>query len=283
MPAPDVNILMNRLIIPRLWLAVATIALLAAPLEAAQEIVTLDTRPSVTMKILLMTPDTSPKRTVLLFPGGDGRGFTERQGKARLGNNFLVRSADLFVGEGFVAAIVDVPSDQSGGMSDQFRTSKEHAEDIKKITDFLSQKWPLPIFAVGTSRGTISVAYLGASLRDPRLGGIVLTASVGQSRPNRRQLSLLDIPLHEITLPVLFVHHRNDGCWASTFNDALQLRGRTTASSKVNFIEVLGGDTPRSEPCQALSQHGFLGKEREVVKAIADWILGKPVPDQTGP
>ncbi|MCX5906128.1 MAG: hypothetical protein NTY64_02795, partial [Deltaproteobacteria bacterium] len=35
-----------------------------------------------------------------------------------------------------------------------------------------------------------------------------------------------------------------------------------------------GGDSPRSNPCQALSAHGFLGKEREVVEAIAAWIKG---------
>lgn len=270
--------------LPRIALLAVAASLLAFPvLGASQEIVTLDTRPGVSIKVLLITPAASAKGAVILFPGGDGKGsFTEREGKVRLSNNFLVRSSKLFVDQGFVAAIVDAPSDQSGGMSDQFRTSKEHAEDIKKVLDFLSQKWPLPIFPVGTSRGTISVAYLGASLRDPRLGGIVLTASIGQSRPSRHQLSLLDIPLKEITFPVLFVHHREDACWVSSFNDALQLRARITASSKVNFIEVLGGDPPRSEPCQALSTHGFLGKEREVVAAIADWIIGKPVPEKIG-
>jgi hypothetical protein len=115
-------------LLSRLSLALTATLVAAAPPEAAQEIVTLDTRPSVTMKILLMTPNTSPKGAVILFPGGDGEGaFTDRKGKIRLSNNFLARSAELFAGEGFVTASADVPSDQSGGMSDQFRTSKERA------------------------------------------------------------------------------------------------------------------------------------------------------------
>ena len=60
-------------------------------------------------------------------------------------------------------------------------------------------------------------------------------------------------------------------------------RKRVTKSPKVDFIEVQGGDPPRSEPCEALSPHGFLGKEREVVAAITDWALGKPVPARIGP
>jgi hypothetical protein len=41
------------------------------------------------------------------------------------------------------------------------------------------------------------------------------------------------------------------------------------------LIAVQGGDPPLSEPCEALSRHGYLGIEREVVGAIADWIKAK--------
>lgn len=145
-----------------------------APVDAAQEIVTLDTRPVVTMKVLLMTPEAPPKAVLVMFPGGDGKGhFTERAGGVRLSGNFLVRSSSLFVDQRFMVAIVDVPSDQAQGMTDHFRTSNEHTEDIRRIIDVLAQKWDKPIFLVGTSRGTLSVAHLGVSLQDHRIGGIV--------------------------------------------------------------------------------------------------------------
>ena len=171
-------------------------------------------------------------------------------------------------------------------MSDQFRTGKNHVTDIRKVLDFVAGKWPGPIFPAGTSRGTVSVAHLATALQDQRVSGIVLTSSIGASRPSRTDglpRSLFDIPLDNITIPVLFVHHKEDGCWASTYADAVRLRKRVTKSLKVDFIEVQGGDPPQSEPCEAKSQHGYLGKEREVVSAITDWILGKPVPAQIGP
>ncbi len=264
------------------FLIVSSLVVWPLPVRAGQEIVTLDTRPGVTLKVLLLTPSGSHEGTLLMFPGGDGKGhFTEREGKVRLSRNFLVRSSNLFVDQGFLVAIVDVPSDQAAGMSPQFRTSKEHTEDIQKVIHMLGEKWPGAIFLVGTSAGTISVANLAVTLKADRISGIVLTASIGMTRGSR--LSLMNLHLEKITLPVLFVHHREDGCWASSFNHALQLRDRMTGSSKTAFIEVLGGDPPRSEPCQAMSPHGFLGKEREVVRAITDWLTGKPVPEQIGP
>ena len=33
-----------------------------------------------------------------------------------------------------------------------------------------------------------------------------------------------------------------------------------------------GGDPPKSDPCEAMSQHGFLGIEGQAVDAIAKFI-----------
>ena len=165
------------------FLALATALLIPPFVEAAQEIVTLETRPGVTLKVLLRFPNASPQASIVLFPWGMGAGhFSERGGQIRVSNNFFTRSSPLFVERGFVAAIVDVPSDQAGGMSDQFRTGKEHPQDIKKVIDFLEQRWPGPVFLVGTSRGTLSVAHFAVSLQAARIRGIVLTASVGAGR-----------------------------------------------------------------------------------------------------
>ena len=62
----------------------------------------------------------------------------------------------------------------------------------------------------------------------------------------------------------------------------MALKNKLSGSSKVNFIEVQGGDPPQSGPCKAMSYHGFLGREDQVVRVIADWIAGKPVPAQIG-
>jgi hypothetical protein len=46
-------------------------------------------------------------------------------------------------------------------------------------------------------------------------------------------------------------------------------------SEKDPLITVVGGTEPRLGPCEAFSQHGFLGKERETVEEIVNWMLGK--------
>jgi hypothetical protein len=35
---------------------------------------------------------------------------------------------------------------------------------------------------------------------------------------------------------------------------------------------VSGGDNPTGDPCEAMHYHGFIGKEKEAVAMITDWI-----------
>jgi pimeloyl-ACP methyl ester carboxylesterase len=245
------------------------------------QVVTLATRPGVTVKVLLLNPAGPSKGTLVLFPGGLGQGqFLAQSGTLSLGINFVVRNSGLFVSEGFTAAIIDVPSDQATGIPLPFRISREHVQDVKKIIDFLSGKQMGPIYLVGTSASSLSVAYLGAALKDERVESIVLTSSITST--DRGSIFDLPLGLNTVTLPVLVVHHQQDGCPNTKYKDALVLREQFTNSSRVDFVEVAGGTPPLSGPCDALSYHGFLGREREVILAITDWITGKEVPDKIG-
>lgn len=66
---------------------------------------------------------------------------------------------------------------------------------------------------------------------------------------------------------LLFVHHASDGCEVTPYGDAAQL------SERYPLITVLGGASPQSGPCEAFSQHGFIGKEPETVEQIVNWML----------
>lgn len=261
------------------------LALVAAPVpsRAGQEIVTLDTRPRVTLRVLLVTPEAPPAATLVLFPGGVGANdFDLRAGQIHLGSNFLVRTSPLVAEQGLAAAIIDTPSDQRHGMGDWFRTSRAHAEDVRKVLDVLTSRWPGPVYLVGTSRGTLSAAYLAASLHDSRVRGLVL-ASTMSADGRGRWMSVRQLPIDTVTVRVLFIHHDEDRCEATPIQGARQLAAWFRKSPAVDFIEVVGGDPPRSGPCEPLSAHGFLGQEREVVRALADWIRGRPIPRQIGP
>lgn len=242
-----------------------------------EEMVTLNTRPGVTVRALVVAPKADPKGIFVLLPGGDGT-LVGRGGG--VGRQWLTRNPGQFAEQGFVGASIDVPSDQPYGFGprDHFRTSKEHAEDVKKIIDFLSQRWPKPIFLLGHSRGTTSAAYLATVIKDQRIGGIVLAGSPS----GRLRIYLWDLPLENIPYPVLFVHHREDNF--SSFQYALQGQRRLSRSQKVGFIGVVGGGPPAGDPCEGSeTPHNFSGKQREVVRAVTDWALGKPVPERIGP
>src|SRR5262249_49480277 len=147
------------------------LALLAVALPAcAEDRITIDTRPGVTQSFYVTKPQGAPVATLALFPGGDGK--LRNYGPANLERgNFLVRSRDLFVAQGFAAAVIDAPSDQEGGMK-AFASSRERATDIAATVRWLRQAIPAPVWLVGTSRGTISAA-VGATASDD-IAGLVL-------------------------------------------------------------------------------------------------------------
>jgi hypothetical protein len=276
----------ENLLASLLWLMMAgcavTLPELKGPLDPGEELVTLGTRPGVTVRVLLTTPNVVPKGVFLFFPGGEGYLVNTEDGQPK---RLFIRE---FREQGFTTAIIDVPSDQPYGMlgGDRFRSSNEHLEDVTKVIDFVYQKWPKPIFLIGHSAGTTSVAYLATVLKDHRIGGIVLTGALGELGP--RAVSLATLPLHTITYPVLFVHHKEDTC--ASFEAAHRQQQRLINSPRSNFIEVLGGDQSRAIGCKPRDPsggksyaHGFSGKRREVVSAITDWVTGKPVPDRIGP
>ena len=243
---------------------------IVAPLAPAQEIVTLATRADTTQSYLLVAPKDAPQAAAILFPGAAGNiGLRAEGGEIRFApNNFLVRSRALFASRGVAAAVIDAPSDQSGGMEDDFRLGAAHAEDIGRVVADLKKRFPgVPVFLVGTSRGTISAAAAGSRLAR-EVDGVVLTASLFLAAGARPGLSRFDFAT--IPTPLLFAHHVRDGCTYTPYSSAKRL------GERFPLVSVSGGPPPRSKPCDALSEHGFLGKEEETVEAIVNWMLKKP-------
>jgi hypothetical protein len=257
----------------KLSLAAAVLAVLlaASSVGRAQEIVVLPTRDGVTQSFLLIAPaGDKPAAVAILFPGGDGLiRLRNESGRIRFGEgNFLVRSRQMFVDRGVLAAVMDSPSDQPQGMDDWFRLGDKHAADITRVSEELKRRFPgIPVFLVGTSRGTVSAAAAGRALGET-VAGVVLTSTlfVGGGRPGP---GLSGFDFKAIRSPLLFVHHADDGCRYTPYRDAKNL------STQFPLITVQGGDPPRSDPCEAFSAHGFLGREQPTVDAIINWMLKK--------
>jgi predicted esterase len=244
---------------------------------SAQEIVTLATRNGVTQSYFLTSRPKNLQAIAILFPGSGGSiNLRTENGQAKFNQgNFLVRSRVEFVKRGVIAAIIDAPSDQQGGwgMSDEFRLGEQHFADISAVIEDLGKRFSgASLFLVGTSRGTISAASLGARLGE-RVTGVVLTSSMFRPAPRKSKEpgpGLSKFEFATVKVPLLFVHHVSDQCESTQYSDAARL------AEKYPLISVFGGSPPQSGPCDAFSQHGYLGKESETVEQIVNWMLKKP-------
>ncbi len=263
---------MIRFIFRGLAVLVTVGAIFAARPGRADERVSLETRPGVTQPFYLTVPAGKPAASLILFPGGNGAIGASLPTDLQHGN-FLVRSRDLFAAQGFVVAVIDVPSDEAGGMEDSFRSGAAHRGDIAAVVAYLRHAYPVPVWLVGTSRGTISAAN-GATLETGRADGLVLTSSVMLGSP-RNPGSVYSNDLGRVRIPTLVVHNREDACPVCPFGATDPLLSRFVASPRKQLIVFEGGAPPISGPCDALSRHGYLGIEDNVVAAIADWIKAK--------
>lgn len=259
------------------WAALAAWALAAMPAQAKEEVVTIPTRAGVTISYLLATAEGSqPKICVVSFPGSLGAiNLPERAKKPSLGlgprANFLVRARTLIPDADFADVIIDAPSDKlPTGMDDAFRESADHVTDLRAVIADLRKRFPgTKIFLVGTSRGTISAAAAGAQLQK-EIDGVILSSTV--THRDRVGPALSDFDFGTLKLPVLLVHHVDDGCPTSPYS------GAQTLSKRFFLISVSGGNPPQSDRCDALAQHGYFGVEAPVVAAMKTWMSGGEPP-----
>jgi Serine aminopeptidase, S33 len=261
----------------RVVAALMCLACCPTSVPAQQEIVTLPTRPGVTQSYFLTSKPKNLEAMAILFPGSGGLiQLRTDSGRVRFNQgNFLVRSRAEFVKRGVTAGIIDAPSDQQAGwgMSDEFRRGDLHVTDISAVAGDMTKRFPgTPLFLVGTSRGSVSAAALGARLTG-QIAGVILTATMFQPagrKSNEPGPGLSGFDFASIKAPVLFVHHVGDQCEVTPYSDAARLTDRYP------LVTVFGGSAAQSGRCEAFSQHGFYGKEAETVAEIVNWMLKKP-------
>lgn len=258
----------RRLLLFCLWVLVNTHEVWAQ----TQRVVDIPTRPGVTQRFVLLTPD-KPKVAVILFAGGHGGLRIFPNGSFKWGEgNFLVRSRRMFAEQGLTVAVVDAPSDRQGApYLSGFRQTRAHVADIKAVIAWLRQQANIPVWLIGTSRGTQSAAYIATQLPKAHGGpdGVVLTSTVLRDDKGR---PVPDMELDKIGVPVLVAHHRQDGCRSCKYGDLPRLMNKLPSTARKELLSFEGGMS-RGDPCEAFAHHGFNGIEREVVGKIAGWII----------
>jgi pimeloyl-ACP methyl ester carboxylesterase len=242
------------------------LSLLALSAHAEESLIQLDTRPDVKVPVFYMKSDQA-LASVVLLPGGGGSIGAMVDGKPS-GPNFLVRSRDQFAAAGFNVAVMSRASDRSD-LDYPERISADHVQDIKALVDFLKKDTGLPVWLVGTSRGTVSATAAAIAFGNDNLAGIVLTSSVVSYKKTG---AVPTQALDKIRIPVLVLHHERDACKVcAPYEVPAILKGLKNSPVK-KLVMVSGGDNPSGDPCEPMHFHGYIGIEKPTVDTIAAWI-----------
>jgi pimeloyl-ACP methyl ester carboxylesterase len=243
------------------------------------KLLTLETRPGIEVDIAVIEPadSSNPTADLLLFAGGGGVVNMTSDGDTLSipSGNFLIRSRSLFTLSGVRVILVDAPSDRHGsdGMKGGFRNSENHRYDIDAIVKYISDETglhsTLPLWLVGTSRGTESAAYLAIKL-ERNFDGVVLTSPI--TRTNSIGKSVLELDLASISEPMLITVHEQDACINTPPSGGEQIEAAAAGSSSALLMRYNGGSNLNSDPCSAGTYHGYLDIESQVVSDIVDFI-----------
>jgi hypothetical protein len=206
-----------------------------------------------------------PRLTVVLLKGSDGVLTFDTAGNPRPGGNFLVRTRDLWVQQGFAVILLGSPDDASLFGK---RHLPRYATTLDSALDYARTRNSKPVWLIGTSQGTIGAINGGAHLRS-KVAGVVLISSVTQQGASGE--TVFDADPGSIAVPTLVVGNSRDACPESPPGDMPRLLATLTEAPRKEMIVMQSSDI-RSGPCDGNSPHGYLGVEDEVVQQVAAWM-----------
>jgi pimeloyl-ACP methyl ester carboxylesterase len=224
---------------------------------------------------------TQPRTAVLLFPGYPGvMRLREEAGSISYGlaGNFLIRARRFLNDDALFTVAVDCPVDQWERCDDDYRSSAQHADDILDVvTAVKASSGAQQVYVVGTSYGTLSSSFLARAL-EGKIDGAVHSSTFTDPRPARRQhgVPMAMFDWSKSRTPQLFVHHQDDPCDQTRYSSVVARKGQ------IPLITVQGVANPRGNACDAFTAHGFVGRERIVMTAIAKWITERKLPAVIG-
>jgi pimeloyl-ACP methyl ester carboxylesterase len=190
-----------------------------------------------------------------------------------LKGNFLIRARRHLNSDKIFTVMVDCPVDQWSSCDDRYRSSDQHAADVAEVISTLRHNFGAKqAYIIGTSYGTVSSSFLAKNLGD-MIDGAIHTATFTDPRPgmNSHGNPMQSFDWSQAKTAQLFVHHRDDPCDRTRYSSIVHRK------KDIPLITVEGTVNPRGEACQALTAHGFVGREKAVMMAIGDWIATRKV------
>lgn len=99
--------------------------------------------------------------------------------------------------------------------------------------------------------------------------GAIHTAAITEPYARNSYRELINFDYRKSGAPQFFIHHKDDPCYLTTWSGAKSISDKYG----VPLITVFGGSNFQGNPCNAFTEHGFRGKELEVMQTIREIIL----------
>jgi alpha/beta superfamily hydrolase len=227
----------------------------------------------VVQRAIILQPSAPSDTALLFYRGWSGIANIKSANDWQRNLNFLKNYTGLFDEAGISLVVMDCPSDENGvspgntplGCNDDFRSSKKHADDVRKVIATLREKNSITKFYVmGHSYGAISSKWLAKNLGNELSGSIHSASQTLATRNRAFAYSMESFDMSSIKAPVLNIHHADDQCAYTPYSTVL-------AYSTKNLITVKGG-IPSGDICGGGHYHSFEGREEVSSKAIIKWI-----------
>ncbi|BEI33177.1 hypothetical protein PHIN5_05450 [Polynucleobacter sp. HIN5] len=188
----------------------------------------------------------------------------------KLSGNFLIRSRRHLADESIAILTIDCQSESGDVCSSSYQASNERQAHVQKLINEVKKRYPTiqEVWLVGTSMGTISSSFMPTYA--PRAyTGAIHTAAITEPYARNSYRELINFDYKKSGAPQFFIHHKDDPCYLTTWSGAKSISDKYG----VPLITVFGGSNFQGNPCNAFTEHGFRGKELEVMQTIREIIL----------
>lgn len=188
----------------------------------------------------------------------------------KLSGNFLIRSRRHLADESIAILTIDCQSESGDICSSSYQASNERQAHVQKLINEVKKRYPTiqEVWLVGTSMGTISSSFMPTYA--PRAyAGAIHTAAITEPYARNSYRELINFDYRKSGAPQFFIHHKDDPCYLTTWSGAKSISDKYG----VPLITVFGGSNFQGNPCNAFTEHGFRGKELEVMQTIREIIL----------
>ena len=206
-------------------------------------------------------------RAVLIhIPGGEGVvGLTpNKPGLETFRSKILTPLSDPSMTSGSISAVLfDSPYPMARTSAyPASRASPDHLRRIESVVAFYKERFGKPVWLMGHSNGSISVAEF-IHTRSSVLGGAIFAGS-------RKELKVSPAT----ALPILFLHHKHDACVDTDYRSARSAFDAVKSSRMTNvaFVTLEGGSSLPGNECHTGGYHSFFGDEASAYRAIDEFI-----------